>query len=93
MSKSLGNVTNLLDLAEQHDGRAYRMVLLQSHYRSPVQVHTDNIAAAEKALAGLDAFARRAAAIDARRPAAPDPGLVDCVPPPAWTTTSTRPAR
>jgi cysteinyl-tRNA synthetase len=63
MSKSLGNVENLLDLAEHYDHRAYRMVLLQSHYRSPVQVQLDNITAAEKALAGLDAFARRAAAI------------------------------
>lgn len=34
MSKSLGNVSNLLDLIEVYDPRAYRMVLLQSHYRS-----------------------------------------------------------
>ena len=60
MSKSLGNVSNLLDLVEQYDHRAYRMVLLQSHYRSPVQVTLDNITAAEKALARLDALARAA---------------------------------
>jgi cysteinyl-tRNA synthetase len=60
MSKSLGNVSNLLDLVEQYDQRAYRMVLLQSHYRSPVQVTLDNISAAEKALARLDALARAA---------------------------------
>jgi cysteinyl-tRNA synthetase len=60
MSKSLGNVSNLLDLVEQYDQRAYRMVLLQSHYRSPVQVTLDNITAAEKALARLDALARAA---------------------------------
>ena len=70
MSKSLGNVSNLLDLAAHHDARAYRMLLLQSHYRSPVQVQLDNITAAEKALAGLDAFARRATAIDERAVAA-----------------------
>ena len=60
MSKSLGNVNNLLDLVEQYDPRAYRMVLLQSHYRSPVQIQLDNISAAEKALARIDTLARRA---------------------------------
>ena len=56
MSKSLGNVSNLLDLIELYDPRAYRMVLLQSHYRSPVKITQENIDAAVKALAGLDAF-------------------------------------
>ncbi|MEY3744856.1 MAG: cysteinyl-tRNA synthetase, partial [Actinomycetota bacterium] len=59
MSKSLGNVANLLDLLEHYDPRAYRMLLLQSHYRSPVRVGQDNIDASVKALAGLDAFAAR----------------------------------
>ena len=61
MSKSLGNVTNLLDLIEHYDPRAYRMLLLQTHYRSPVKVGQDNIDAAVKSLAGLDAFAARLA--------------------------------
>jgi cysteinyl-tRNA synthetase len=56
MSKSLGNVANLLDLVDKHDPRAYRMLLLQTHYRSPVRVGQDNIDAAVKALAGVDAF-------------------------------------
>ncbi len=38
MSKSLGNFDNLLDLIETVDPRAFRMVLLQAHYRSPVRV-------------------------------------------------------
>ena len=63
MSKSIGNVANLLDLMEHYDPRAYRMVLLQSHYRGPVSVGQDNIDAAAKTLAGLDAFAARAAHI------------------------------
>ena len=62
LSKSLGNFTNLLDLIETMDPRSYRLLLLQSHYRSPVQVNPDTVGAAERALAGLDAFARRAAA-------------------------------
>ncbi|NBT21485.1 MAG: hypothetical protein EBT17_05150 [Actinobacteria bacterium] len=63
MSKSLGNVTNLLDLLDQFDPRAYRVLLLQTHYRSPVRVGRDNLDAAVKALAGLDAFAARSAAL------------------------------
>ena len=63
MSKSLGNVSNLLDLIELYDPRAYRMVLLQSHYRSPVKITQDNIDGAVKALAGLDAFAARTAGL------------------------------
>jgi cysteinyl-tRNA synthetase len=59
MSKSLGNVSNLLDLIDQYDPRAYRMVLLQSHYRSPITITADTLDAAAKALAGLDAFAAR----------------------------------
>ena len=59
MSKSLGNVANLLDLMEHFDPRAYRMLLLQSHYRGPVSVGQDNIDASVNALAGLDSFASR----------------------------------
>jgi cysteinyl-tRNA synthetase len=61
MSKSLGNVLNLLDLLDTYDPRAYRMLLLQTHYRSPVRVGQDNIDASVSALAGLDAFAARTA--------------------------------
>ena len=68
MSKSLGNVANLLDLMEHYDPRAYRMLLLQSHYRGPVTVGQDNIDAAVKALAGLDSFAARTAGVSAAEP-------------------------
>ncbi len=66
MSKSLGNVTNLLDLLDRYDARAYRMLLLQTHYRSPVKVGQDNIDASVKALAGLDSFAARSAGLVGR---------------------------
>ena len=65
MSKSLGNVANLLDLMDLYDPRAYRMLLLQSHYRGPVSVGQDNIDASVNALAGLDSFAARTAAVAA----------------------------
>ena len=68
MSKSLGNVSNLLDLIELYDPRAYRMVLLQSHYRSPVKVTQENIDAAVRSLAGLDAFAARSSGVAAAEP-------------------------
>ena len=68
MSKSLGNVSNLLDLIELYDPRAYRMVLLQSHYRSPVKITQDGIDGAVKALAGLDAFAARTAGLAGESP-------------------------
>ena len=59
MSKSLGNVSNLLDMLDRFDARAYRMVLLQSHYRSPITITVDTLDAATKSLAGLDAFVAR----------------------------------
>ena len=74
MSKSLGNVSNLLDLIEHYDPRAYRMVLLQSHYRSPVKITQDNLDAAIRALAGLDAFAARTAGV---AEAESDPAVLD----------------
>jgi cysteinyl-tRNA synthetase len=70
MSKSLGNVANLLDLVEKYDPRAYRMLLLQTHYRSPVRVGQDNIDAAVKALSGIDAFFARVDAAGATADAA-----------------------
>ena len=70
MSKSLGNVHNLLDLMEHYDPRAYRMLLLQSHYRGPVSVGQDNIDASVKALARFDGVARRFGAVSADADAA-----------------------
>ena len=61
MSKSLGNFTSLTDLLERVDRRAYRLLLLQAHYRSPVLVDTASIGAAERSLGTLDRLARRAA--------------------------------
>jgi cysteinyl-tRNA synthetase len=60
MSKSLGNVDNLLDLTERWDARAYRLVLLQAHYRSPARIGPETLDPAARAMVRLDAFARRA---------------------------------
>jgi cysteinyl-tRNA synthetase len=71
MSKSLGNFTNLLDLVDAVDPRAYRLLVLQAHYRSPLAVDRENIARAETSLRTLDAFARRAETLPDAEPDAP----------------------
>jgi cysteinyl-tRNA synthetase len=68
MSKSVGNVENLLDLTEQWDPRAYRLLLLQAHYRSPVRIGPETLDNASRALARLDGFARRAEALPDAEP-------------------------
>jgi cysteinyl-tRNA synthetase len=67
MSKSLGNFTNLLDLIESTDPRAYRLLVLRAHYRSPIDVNKATTDDAAAALKRLDTFARSAASL----PAAP----------------------
>jgi cysteinyl-tRNA synthetase len=59
MSKSLNNFTSLSDLLERNDARAYRLLVLRSHYRSPIEVTPETIADAESGLARLDELARR----------------------------------
>ncbi|MCC5953128.1 MAG: cysteine--tRNA ligase [Acidimicrobiia bacterium] len=61
MSKSLGNFTDLDDLAARSDPRSYRLLVLRSHYRSPIEVNEGVAADASAALRRLDALARRAA--------------------------------
>lgn len=58
MSKSLGNVKNLLDLMDAFDPRAFRLLILQAHYRSPIDIAEDSMRSNEAALARLDTFAR-----------------------------------
>ena len=61
MSKSLGNFTTLTDLLAANDPRAYRMLVLQSQYRKPMEVTAVTLDAATRALGALDDFARRTA--------------------------------
>jgi len=61
MSKSLGNFVNLVDLIESTDPRAYRLLVLRSHYRSPLEVNKDTTDDAAVALGRLDTLARTAA--------------------------------
>jgi cysteinyl-tRNA synthetase len=59
MAKSVGNVTNLGDLVESVDPRAYRLLVLQAHYRAPIEVSPVQLAAAGQALERFDSLARR----------------------------------
>ena len=63
MSKSLHNYVSLTDLLETTDGRAYRLLVLRSQYRSPVEVTADSLADATQSLERLDAFARKFAGV------------------------------
>ena len=64
MSKSLGNFSTLPDLLSHSDARAYRVLVLRAHYRSPIEVTPETLADAEKALARLDGLARRFGGFD-----------------------------
>lgn len=59
MSKSLGNFTSLTDLLTKVDPRAYRFLVLRSHYRSPIEVSAETLSEAESALGRFDSLARR----------------------------------
>jgi cysteinyl-tRNA synthetase len=59
MSKSVGNFKDLLDFIEWGDPRAYRLLVLRSHYRAPIEVTRDSVADASRALERLDRFAEK----------------------------------
>lgn len=76
MSKSLGNFTNLTELLAEADARAYRLLVLRSHYRSPLDVNRSTTRDASQALERLDTFARRAQSWPLYEATA-DPALLD----------------
>jgi cysteinyl-tRNA synthetase len=73
MSKSLGNTLDLLDLLDTYDPRAFRLHVLQSHYRSPMGVGPESMRAGQATVDRLDNFAREFAAA---RSASPDPTVM-----------------
>ena len=74
MSKSVGNTLSLPGLLDAYDPRAFRLLVLQSHYRRPMVVSETTMAASTAAIARLDGFARQFA--DARSGPA-DPAALD----------------
>ena len=73
MSKSVGNTMSLLDLIDTYDPRAFRLQVLQSHYRGPMTVGPTTLEAASAGVERLDAFAREFSA--ARRTVPDEPAL------------------
>jgi cysteinyl-tRNA synthetase len=59
MSKSLGNGLSLPDLVTAYDPRVLRLLVIQSHYRSPMVVNSASLEQAVETLRGLDTFADR----------------------------------
>ena len=78
MAKSIGNVTDLGELLASTDPRAYRLLVLQSHYRAPVEVTPVQLEAASQTLERLDSLARRLEEAPGGELApAADPGLLE----------------
>ena len=73
MSKSLGNVLTLSDLFEQSDPRAYRLLVLQSHYRAPIEVTPTTLSDAVTTLGRLDALSDRLDEAGGAEPGGIDP--------------------
>jgi len=65
MSKSLGNYRTVVEMLDEHplNGRAFRLLVLQTHYRKTMEVNAKLMASARAAVQRLDALARRAEAV------------------------------
>jgi cysteinyl-tRNA synthetase len=57
MSKSLGNFVRLKELVDRGLGAAFRLMILQSHYRAPLTYTEEGLLAAERGLSRLRAAA------------------------------------
>jgi cysteinyl-tRNA synthetase len=62
MSKSLGNFRTLQDALDAHGARAFRLLVLQTHYRRAMSIADAQLRDAGEAVRGLDNLVRRAEA-------------------------------
>ncbi len=60
MSKSLGNFTTLAEALDAHGPRAFRLAVLQSHYRKPMDLGPTELEAAKKGVERFEAMLRAA---------------------------------
>jgi cysteinyl-tRNA synthetase len=75
MARSLGNFTTLSGAIDAHGPRAFRMAVLQMHYRRAVDLGDAELAAAAAAVDRLDAFVRQTQAASIAASSA-DPAFV-----------------
>ncbi|HUZ21236.1 MAG TPA: cysteine--tRNA ligase [Acidimicrobiales bacterium] len=79
MSKSLGNFTTLADLLAENDPRAYRLLVVQSGYRSPLEITGDLLQGAASAVGRIDSLDLRMAGADRPAPDAPGSAEADAL--------------
>ena len=72
MAKSLGNFTTLSDLLDACEPQVLRVLMLQTHYRTVMELSDDALAGAAGALDRLKAWHRRAVAAGLEETASPD---------------------
>jgi cysteinyl-tRNA synthetase len=72
MAKSLGNFRTLADALDVYGPRAFRLAVVQTHYRKATDLGDHELAAAASAVQRLDALARRTAAASVDADAPPD---------------------
>ena len=58
MSKSLGNLVSIRDLLADGDGQAFRFLILNSHYRSPIVFNDEVLESARRGLARMSSAVR-----------------------------------
>ena len=76
MAKSLDNFTTLSELLDACEPQVLRLLMLQTHYRTVMELSDDALAGAAGALERLQAWHRRAVAAVLDPSAAPDPDAV-----------------
>lgn len=58
MSKSIGNLISIHELLENGDGQAFRFLILNSHYRSPLVFNEETLESARRGLARMSSAVR-----------------------------------
>jgi cysteinyl-tRNA synthetase len=75
MSKSLANFTTLGDALDRYGAHAFRLAVLQVHYRSQMELTADELGPAAEGIQRVENLRRRAAR-EGIAPGAPDPATV-----------------
>ena len=92
MAKSLGNYRTVADMLDEHplNARAFRLLVLQTHYRKTMEVNADLMASARSAVQRLDALARR---LHGTLESVPEPSDVELEQPEDAATEPAEPSR